>query len=200
MASPCFFCGRRSERGLCGLCAITWQRAHEKRDAEVLFSEGAFTLFDYDEPMVRRALFAMKTQGTRACVRLFGEATAAALKEEEARFDAVCYVPRRRGVFRALGVDQAKLLARFVARRLGIKARGFVLRRGRARRQHGLRAEERAENVRGKFKAKRTVQGLRLLLIDDVITTGATACEVCRVLQSAGALSVSVASPVRGGL
>ena len=59
-------------------------------------------------------------------------------------------------------------------------------------RQVGQSDDERAANVAGAFLASPTVKGLKLLLIDDVLTTGATANEAARVLLAAGAVEVQV--------
>ena len=98
------------------------------------------------------------------------------------------------------GTSTARTLSRAVARELGLRESAALACRRILRRQHTLPAEQRRENVRGAFRMSwgRAIRGARVLLIDDVMTTGATAHEAARVLRKAGALSVSVATVARG--
>ena len=107
-------------------------------------------------------------------------------------FDLITWVPvsaRRR---RKRGYDQAELLARSVCAELGYKP-VCLLKQLRANpAQSGLRGEQRRANVLGAYGVcgKTDIHGKRILLIDDVFTTGATAEECARVLKTAGASSV----------
>jgi predicted amidophosphoribosyltransferase len=87
----------------------------------------------------------------------------------------------------------ADLLAAALARRLGRPfARGRLEKRRETERQSGLPLERRAANVRGAFRARRPVPP-RVLLVDDVATSGATARECARALLAAGAREIAVA-------
>ncbi len=92
------------------------------------------------------------------------------------------------------GYNQARLIARAVARTLD-RPLGDALSRVRdTPPQVGLSRRRRRENVRGAFTARpRRIEGLHVLLIDDVTTTGATADEAARALLAAGARRVSLA-------
>jgi ComF family protein len=113
------------------------------------------------------------------------------------QFDMVTAVPlhwRRRW---QRGFNQSELLGKTIARLRGIPSVN-VLRRGAATRaQAGLSNAQRRENVAGAFRARRRVAGLRILLIDDVMTTGATAGACARALKKAGAKSVSLLALAR---
>jgi ComF family protein len=94
--------------------------------------------------------------------------------------------PRR---LRARGFDQAALLARPVARALGVPLRcGALVRVRETAPQAGLDARRRAENVRGAFAVspRARLAGQRVLVLDDVRTTGATLAAACEVLLAAG--------------
>lgn len=97
-----------------------------------------------------------------------------------------------RGV-RARGFDHAVLLAGGAARRLGVPCEPGLLGRVReTEHQSRLSASERRRNLVGAFAVHRpgAVAERRVLVVDDVLTTGATACEVARVLRDAGAREV----------
>ncbi len=122
---------------------------------------------------------------------LYGVARKAGLAEQ----DLLTSVPLhwRRRLRR--GFDQADLLSQRLNRFLQIPLSERNLRRIRATAsQTGLSESKRRENVRGAFKVRRPdeVKGKRVLLVDDVMTTGATASECARTLRRAGAKEVSV--------
>jgi ComF family protein len=107
--------------------------------------------------------------------------------------------PRRE---RERGYNQAALLAAGLAGRVGIPFRPRTL--GRIKptaTQTHLTAVQRVHNVKGVFKVLRPghVRGARIVLVDDVMTTGATANECARALQAAGAAAVMVLTVARGG-
>jgi len=113
--------------------------------------------------------------------------------------EAVVPVPLHPRRQRERGYNQALLLARVVARSMGRPLEARALRRERyTAQQTRLAARKRWDNVRGAFRAGRgDLAGRCLLLIDDVMTTGATASECARVLKKAGAGKVLVLTLAR---
>lgn len=117
------------------------------------------------------------------------------------RFDAIACVPLHPVKARARSYNQARLLAVELGRQLGVAVAHRALARLRfTRTQTRLNAEERRRNVRGAFRAAlpEWIDGRRWLLVDDVMTTGATVDECARVMKAAGAVSVSVVTLARG--
>ncbi len=112
--------------------------------------------------------------------------------------EVVAPVPLHAKRRRSRTYDQALLLARELAAVRGWRFAPALLERTRATgRQVGRRRDERARNVAGAFRVRGQVQGRAVLLVDDVVTTGATAAECARVLKRAGARRVEVASVAR---
>jgi len=114
--------------------------------------------------------------------------------------DLLVPVPLHRRRLAGRGFNQAALLARDIARRLGLPVAVAALgRASNTRTLSGLHPEERSRELRDAFTVRRTkpVAGWRILLIDDVLTTGATAECCCRALKDAGALWVGVAVAAR---
>ena len=96
---------------------------------------------------------------------------------------------------RERGFNQALLLARALGRRRGLPVASRALVRRRATRaQPGLAAPERRRNLRDAFAvaSPATVQSRHIVLVDDVLTTGATADACARVLVAAGAKRIDV--------
>lgn len=117
------------------------------------------------------------------------------------RFDAVTYVPLHPSKARERSYNQSRLLAEALGRRLGLPVGRQVLERVRfTQTQTRLSAEERKRNVHGAFRARLPdwIDGRRWLLVDDVMTTGATVDECARVLNGHGAVSVFVVTVARG--
>jgi ComF family protein len=106
-------------------------------------------------------------------------------------------VPLHRWRLWARGFNQAMALAAVVSAGSGIPCDPFLLFRvKRTRRQVGLTKTQRQDNLQGAFRvsaeAKARLQGKRILLIDDVLTTGSTANAASRALLRGGAASVDV--------
>ncbi len=115
-------------------------------------------------------------------------------------FDVVSWVPLYPARRRARGFNQSCELARNLAGRLGLPARSAARRLRPTPSQTSLTVRDRADNVRGAFRARTLclLRGRRVLLVDDVMTTGATANECAAALKAGGAASVSVITVARG--
>lgn len=91
------------------------------------------------------------------------------------------------------GFNQSALLARLVAKECGFKCDLSILKKiKRTSAQVGLIQKERLENIKGAFICRKSLQDMDVLLIDDVMTTGATVNECAKVIKKAGANRVDV--------
>lgn len=204
--SSCICCGR-SIAGDCYICdgcldklQDSVQRkvrrfSYNKREVKVC------SVYDYDG-CAASAIKRMKFGGTSVAARPLG----AALAERVARlrqppFDLVCAVPMTARAIRERGYNQAELLAKHAAGELGLPYCGALTKIRETAEQHKLTGSDRKENVKGAFAADpNAVAGKRVLLIDDVVTTGATLSECTVTLCNAGAAAVfcaTVASAVK---
>lgn len=118
-----------------------------------------------------------------------------------AEFDFLTPVPLHARRRREREYNQAELLARALGRRLGRPVRPGALRRVRATpSQTRLTVKERADNMKNAFEAGRlrALAGARVLLVDDVMTTGATLHDAARALRQGGAAEVRAVTVARG--
>jgi ComF family protein len=115
--------------------------------------------------------------------------------------DGIIPVPLSKRGLRARGFNQSLLMARVISKKLEIPLYIDMLLKIRdTSPQVGLSAKERMKNIRGAFKASREINNLRLLLLDDVMTTGATVRECSRALMRAGAKEVIVITLARAAM
>jgi ComF family protein len=125
---------------------------------------------------------------------------AQAWQKQEIEADIVTSVPLSKRRLRLRGYNQAELLAKTIAHGLGLPYQELLVRKRHVKEQSRLKREERLTNVLGAFAPIDGLDlgGKRVLLVDDVLTTGATTSECSRALLKAGASSVYVLTMARG--
>jgi len=145
----------------------------------------------YRYAMEARALIhALKFSACDEALLPLAHAMADALKKRD--FDCIVPVPLHPRRQRQRGYNQALLLCRELSNETGIPVRE-MLRRDRWRRpQSRTPLQKRRKNVEGAFSCAEDAAGLRILLVDDVRTTGSTACACADALMQGGAESVSL--------
>src|SRR5438093_12210833 len=110
--------------------------------------------------------------------------------------DAITWGPLGRRRLAERGYDQARALAGGLGRRTGVPVRRLLRRAVATGPQAQRRGRERREAMRGAFVATRSAPG-RVLLVDDVLTTGATAAACAEALAAAGALRIHLVTAAR---
>ena len=143
---------------------------------------------------LRAALHRLKYGGEPGLAAELGALVAVELVRDLARgvtVDAIVPVPLHRSRAATRGYDQAALLARAVADRAGLPVRPVMHRIRAGRPQVELDRAARAANIRGAFVAEAgSLKGLRVAIVDDVATTGATLSDAAAAARSAGARAV----------
>ncbi len=168
-----------------------------------LYFANALSLGVYSGQM-RETILRMKQSTHEALTTSVGWLLSDRIQESisEERPDVIVSVPMHWSRRLARGINQAELIAAAVSQKLKIPARHGVLRCCRNTKKQGtLSAVERRQNVRGAFEVSRgyDINGAKILIVDDVMTTGATSNEVARICKKAGANSVRVAVVARAG-
>ena len=151
--------------------------------------------FGVYDTALHNAILLLKYEEVTRLGHWFAErlAEVAAREPELFQADVVVPVPLHPARQRERGYNQAELIARPLAKRLGIKQGSYLLMRTKPRPARlVLSRKEHWESVRGAYATRNRVRvdKLRVLLIDDVMTTGATLDACSRALKSAGAASV----------
>ena len=195
----CVLCGTLLKAGETDLCRTCRTEAPEypNRKIKLQFLD-SFAAVWYYEGNVRRSLLRFKFQNARSYASCYGRMLAMKLlREYPEGFDVLTWVPVSRLRRLRRGYDQLELLAKAVGAELGMTPVPMLKKIRNNRPQSRLEsASARRANVLGAYKLLDGAQakGKRVLLLDDILTTGATAGECARMLLSAGAKEVHCAA------
>ena len=201
----CVFCRRllrRGEEGICSRCQqeLPWALGAEAEQTGEFFSLCASPLWYQDQ--VRASFHRYKFKGVRGYSRTYGRLVAQCVLDHLAgRYDLITWVPLSRARLRQRGYDQAMLLASAAALELDDVAAETLRKVRDTEAQSGLGKNDasRRANVLSAYQVTdpALVEGRRVLLIDDIVTTGSTLSECARVLRTAGAADVVCAALAR---
>lgn len=191
----CIFCRRVMESdGVCERCkaSIPYRVPQESKES-IMFVDGVFSCFHY-EGDVRNALIRYKFGGLSKYAVDLAEYLEKCINENlSGKYDIISWIPLSRRRLRKRGYDQARLLAEEVCTRLSTSpVRTLSKCRDSAPQSRQVDAAHRKANILGAYESAADVSGKRIILIDDVLTTGSTASECARILKTSGADKVYV--------
>ena len=199
----CMFCHgflRRDEKAICQSCRENLPVLEEKnRGISLKGIPRCTSLFRY-EGNVRQAILRYKFHGLSFYNREFAALMTENLTDEELACDEVTWVPLSRKRKRTRSYDQAQLLAEELAAGRNVPCSCLLVKQRDAAPQSGSGGrEERKANIRDAYRIKKGIDIRRktILLIDDIVTTGATLEECAAVLSAAGAACVKAATIAR---
>ena len=194
----CVLCRKlltEEETDLCAQCrADTPEITGTKRKLPYL---AKWTGLWYYEGSVRASILRYKFRGSRSYSQSYGRLLAMKLLQEDISFDILTWAPISRRRKWRRGYDQVELIAKAVAKELGVPPVSTLKKTRHNRPQSKLKdAAARRANVLGVYRVTdhETVAGKRILLLDDILTTGATVSECARTLLTAGANEVICAT------
>ena len=203
--SRCVFCRRFLSPGpprICDRCGNALPRTENGgRRRGDYFSE-CISALRYEND-VREAIHRYKFDGAQAYAPALGELLACCIYEElEGGYDILSWVPLDPGRRRKRGYDQAELLARNAGRRLMREPIPVLRKKRGVQPQSGTGGpEKRRANISGAYRVidPEAVRGKRILLVDDVVTSGSTLSECAKTLLMAGAEDVRCATLASAG-
>ena len=194
----CVLCGRILEQNETDLCHGCRGSAP---DCPVLRTKypylHSWVALWYYEDEVRHSLLRYKFYGKRGYADAYGRLLGMKLmQQDQLDFDMLTFVPISAKRRRKRGFDQVQLLAEKLGAQIGIEPRPLLKKLRDNPAQSGVSGmAERRANVLGVYAVVQLEQvvGKKILLLDDIVTTGATASECARVLLTAGAKEVHLA-------
>lgn len=184
LATTCAGCRELCPSTLCRRCRFALASVRSVRVDDDIRAALPF------EGLARDLVLALKYRGRRYVARVLAQQIERRLHLDEETFDLVTWAPtsaRRAG---ERGFDQAELLARAIARSLRVPCRRTLYRERRNPAQTGRSRPERLAGPR--FRARPCPRGERILVVDDVVTTGATLHAAQHALRAAGAGEVTM--------
>ncbi|MDI6744920.1 MAG: ComF family protein [Thermodesulfovibrionales bacterium] len=201
ICAACWLGIKRYSGPSCGICAVPLVSEHAVSCKECFTDAPLFSkVLNYGlySDTLAEAINLMKFSGLRRLAVPLGRLL---LDIEIPECDGIVPVPLSKKAIRQRGFNQSLLMARIISKNLRIPVyMDMLLKIKDTLPQVGLSAKERMKNLRKAFGVSKKINGLRLLLIDDVMTTGATARECSRALIKAGAKDVMVITLARAGM
>ena len=195
----CVICHRILEKpreSVCPYC-LAHLPEHDGAAPHIRYAEGCCVTLYYEDD-VRSSFLRYKFEGLRHYAAVYGPWMANTIRDHfDGKYDLITWVPVSEKRRRTRGYDQSRLLAEEAARSLGKQAVQTLRKIVDTPAQSGLSdRSERAANVTGVYESvhPELFTGKRVLLVDDIVTTGATMSEACRVLLTSSAEAVYCAA------
>ncbi|MCD1147259.1 ComF family protein [Peptoniphilus sp. KCTC 25270] len=179
------------ENGICSQCLSSMDFTPEILGENYDFLSDVYITFLYQN-LTQEWIQKMKFQEGKYLAKIFGNfmTESLLLQGGHRKIDAIAYVPMTKNKERIRGYNQGKLLAEEIGRNLNIPILHVLKKKRENKDQIGLTGQERTENVRDVFSCEENLEGRRILLVDDVFTTGATLSSCGKVLMESGAEEV----------
>ena len=202
-SKKCLRCGELLEiaypRYICPACEsfMSGSLRNDSIDIRSKYIYADKFLYYYNNEDIRSMVMRMKNSPRFDIADFFAAVTVDCITEDE-RYDGIDIVtncPRKPSRVRRIGGDHSALFAKYIASYLNIPFMSLLKRHDGGKEQKRLNARQRELNVLGKFYINKrySCKGKKILLVDDIITTGSTVCECARVLKGAGARRVVAA-------
>lgn len=180
----CDKCGRKTlqSQQACTSCKQTAQNYQKAR-----------SVFEY-KPPINQFIRKLKYYNKRFYVDILAEYLSLTYYKHMFTPDVITYVPMTANAQRKRGYNQSQLLAEGLSSRVNVKVVDCLEKVKETKRQSKLTKSQRQKNLKGAFRVvnKSLVKGKRVLLVDDVLTTGTTVNTICEKLLKAGVVAIDV--------
>lgn len=203
-SSKCLVCGGYvdEEEYICSECQKSVIHCLEPTVIEKDHKKACCYSHAYYAGSIMELILRFKYKGDFSSGEALGEMLVQRILQERLDFDVITFVPSTRESMKNRTYNQCEFLANHIGKRLHADVRKYLCKSVESKDQIGLNGKERWNNMKGTFEAMKPygAEGRKVLLIDDVITTGATAFYCSQALMDSGAEKVTVLTVAKSKL
>lgn len=175
-SNRCITCDAEDFIGICPYCKSKIKRVENQDD---ILSYG------YYGGVLKALILAFKYDKNFTAGNVISELLLNLINENSVEFDAIYYVPMSKSSIKKRGFNQCEIIAKKLSKSLNIPVSNSLIKIKNTKEQKSLSKEERYKNIKGAFKIRENnIKNKRILLIDDVVTTGATLLECKKILEN----------------
>lgn len=175
-SNRCITCGAEDFIGICPYCKSKIKRVKNQDD---ILSYG------YYGGVLKELILSFKYDKNFTAGNVISELLLNLIYENKIEFEVIYYVPMSKSSIKKRGFNQCEIIAKNLSKSLNIPVSYSLIKVKDTREQKRLSKEERYKNIKDAFKVKENnIKGKRVLLIDDVVTTGATLLECKKTLEN----------------
>ena len=183
--SKCIACDTEDFIGICHLCKSKIKRV-EKQDNTILS-------YGYYGGILKKLILSFKYDKNFTAGKILSELLIELIYEKKLEFDIICYVPMTKSSIRKRGFNQCEIICKNLSEALCVPISKSLIKTKDTKEQKSLSKEERAKNIKDVFKVvDKDILNKRILLIDDVVTTGSTLLECKKVLEKYNVEKITV--------
>lgn len=185
LEDKCIICNNDGFIGICPCCKGSINRAMFENDN---------LSYGFYGGILKRLILEFKYESNHTAGYLLANFLMEIIKENNINADVICYVPMTKKAEKKRGFNQCKLIAKIISNNMNIPVSNCIKKIKNTKEQKTLSKEERIKNLKGVFKVNDSdyINNKNIILIDDVITTGATISECKNILKKSGAKKIIV--------
>jgi len=192
----CVICGGHSveSEALCTICRKKLKRCVQSfyigKDEEKYLARSVF----YYSSIVKELIIRLKYKNDFICGEILAEYMVELVKDNDLQFDLISFVPMTKIALKNRGYNQSEFLAKYLSNSLNIPTVCNLIKTEDTKDQIGLNGEERWNNMGKCFEVQKNdyIKNKNILLVDDVVTTGATAFHCASILKEKGANDIYI--------
>lgn len=182
----CIVCNEEGFIGICSCCKnkIIRSTLDDKENISYGFYGG----------VLKRLILEFKYESNFIAGELLSQLLLEVINENKIKADVICYIPMNKKSIKKRGFNQCKIMAKNISYYTNIPISNCIIKEKNTKEQKSLNRNERALNIKDAFIIKNSneIKGKDIILIDDVITTGATVNECKRILKKYGVNKITI--------
>ena len=181
----CIICDAEEFVGICPLC---------KSKIKKIGLQEEILSYGFYGGILKELILSFKYKKNFTAGSVLAELLLELIKEEKIDIEVICYVPMSKKSIKKRGFNQCEILAKKLGDELNIPVSNCLVKKRYTKEQKTLSRNERLENIKGAFEIKKIDQiyNKKILLIDDVVTTGATLSECRYILEKVNTEKITI--------